>query len=110
MPEFEHRVLISKDVARKYIFQCASPEYRFNVICFDEKTARLQSWLLKKFRSAEARDRTQVFGKLGTLDPIQDLGVSVHNDTLSVWSCNRKGLLELKDHFENSGFETSGIW
>ena len=111
MSDSEHRVLIPKDVARRYLFNSARPEYRFSVICFDVKTARFQSWLLKKFRSAEMVGRSSPsLVKLGTVEPILDLGVDVRGDTLSVWSSNRKGLLALKDCYENSGFETTGIW
>lgn len=49
-------------------------------------------------------------GGLASIPPIHDLGVQYRGDSLYVWSRNRSLLVQLKDHFEKSGLETTGMW
>jgi hypothetical protein len=98
----ERRVVMSHNVARRCLFDTSLPEFRFRIFTSNVKIASLQSQFLKHFRNGRK--------KIGSVEKIGDLGVKHDGDTVHVWSRNRKALIQLKDHYEKMGFETTGVW
>lgn len=103
-PPSERRVLMAHDVVRRFIFEQANPEFRFRVYTASDRITKFQLHNLRKFRDGTGREL------FANLDPISDLGMQSFGDSFSVWSRNRRGLIQLKDYFEKHGFETSGVW
>lgn len=99
----ERRVVMAHNVARQWLFQTASPEFRFRVFTAAEKIAKQQEYHLRRFRDGA---RASFEG----VSAIPDLGIKIEGDSIHVWSRYRKALIELKDYFEKHGFETTGVW
>jgi hypothetical protein len=95
------RVLMAKRVATSWLDRHASPEYRLTVYAGGENVKNLPS-LLRAFRDSKLR--------LGSVDPVADLGIDSGFDQVTVWSSSRKGMLELDAWFRSKGCETTGIW
>lgn len=97
----EKQVVLAKRVAARWIRKVAHPEYRFRVLLGAREIRNLPG-LLRSFRD----------GKIAMegVSNIRDLGVKGGFDYVSVWSGDRKGLIQLKDWFEKRGFETTGVW
>lgn len=106
----ETRILIPKDIAQKFLFQCSRPEFRFDVFFDRPKTANFHAYLLGKFRDGRLWGELSMIPKIGTMTPMEDLGVKAINAKVSIWSCNRIGILNLLQNYENGGYETSGVW
>lgn len=99
----ERRVVMAHNVARRWLFQHAQPEFRLRVFTGSVRFSNFQRSALHKFRNG-------ISGSFQGVEPIPDLGIKVSGDSLYVWSCNRKALKQLMEHYEAMGFETTGIW
>ena len=98
----ERRIIRAHSVARKWLFNAASPEFRFRVFTKSAKSANIHVHHLRRFRDGDS--------DLSGISPIRDLGTKASGDSFYVWSRDRCGLRRLKDHYESQGLETSGIW
>jgi len=96
-----HRVVMAKVVAQRWLEARAKPEYRLKVY-YAAKEIRGLPALLRSFRDGKL--------KVGSIDPIPDLGVKEGFDHFLIWSSDRSGLVNLRKWFEDRGCETSGIW
>jgi len=92
---------MAKAVARRWLQSRLRPEYRLRVY-YGAREVRGAPALLRSFRDAKL--------KIGSVDPIEDLGVREDIDHFEVWSSNRDGLRELQAWFEARGCETTGVW
>lgn len=99
----ERRVIMAHNIARKWLFEHAQPEFRLRVFTGSVRVSNFQRSALHKFRNGSK-------GPFREVDPLPDLGIEVKGDSLFVWSKNRKGLKQLMEHYEQQGFETTGIW
>ena len=97
----EHRVIMAKAVARRWLESRVHPEYRLKVY-YGPREIRGLTALLRSFRDAKL--------KVGSIDPIPDLGIKEGFDHFVVWSSDRDGLMELRDWLEKRGCETTGVW
>jgi hypothetical protein len=93
------RVVMSKEVAEKWLLQQAKPEYRVRVF---NSNAKNYVGLLRSFRDGKV--------KLAGVSPLPDLGVKEDFDGFYVWSSNQEALKTLQCFFEQRGLETSWIW
>ena len=97
----ERRVLMARSLARRWLEDQSHPEHRVTVY-FVGREARGYPSLLRSFRDSRLR--------IGSIEPITDLGVSEGFDSVTLWSSNREGLAKLAAWFEERGFETTGVW
>lgn len=97
----QKKVLIAKSVARRWILSKTAPEYRLKVFYGSENIYGLPP-LLRAFRDGKV--------KVGSMQPIPDLGVQESIDSFTIWSSNHDGIVELKGWLEKHGFETTGVW
>jgi hypothetical protein len=95
------RVVMAKTVARQWLQDRASPEYRLTVY-YGAKDIRGACNLVRSFRD----DRVKMAG----VEPLPDLGMAEAFDSFTVWTKNREALLTLNEWFEKRGYETSGVW
>ena len=95
------RVVVSKSAADRWIQKHVSPEYRVDIYPGSHDLRKMYS-KLKSFRDASY--------KMGSLEPVRDLGIIDHGDRLTIWSSDHGRMLKLCSYLESRGFETSGIW
>lgn len=95
------RVCMAKRVAESWLAAHARPEYRITVYAGGENVRHLPS-LLRAFRDNKTR--------IGSLDPLEDLGINTGFDQVTIWSQSREGMLELDGWLRKRGCETTGIW
>lgn len=99
----ERRIIMAHNVARKFLFEHAKPEFRLRVFTGSVRISNFQRSALHKFRNGAK-------GQFRNVEPIPDLGIEVKGDSLFVWSRNRRAIKQLMEHYERQGFETTGIW
>jgi len=95
------RVVIARDVARKWLEKRATPEYRLTVY-YGAKEMKGIPNLIRSFRDAKI--------KIAGVDPLPGVGIAEGFDSFTVWTSNRTALLTLANWFEKRGYETSGVW
>lgn len=96
------RVIIARAVADRWLQGEVRPEFRLRVYNSVRVDMRYIPGLLRSFRDGNAR--------VGSLNPISDLGIRQAFDHLELWTSDREGLIALKDWFEKQGCETTGVW
>ena len=102
MPKSDrHRVVMSKQVAYRWLLKTAKEEHVLTVLYGSRHTGRIASYI-RAFRDNKAT--------LQGVPTIPDLGVEETFDGLRLWSSDRSKLVSLKDWFEKRGYETTGIW
>lgn len=92
---------LARKVADRWLATNAHAEYRLTVYQPATPLKNLPA-MLRLFRDGRT--------KIGSVDPIRDLGVKVGFDHLEVWTANREGLVALDKWFQDHGCETSGVW
>lgn len=92
---------MAKKVAKRWLDARSQDQYYLRVWYRGPKSHRLVD-ALRSFRDGKLR--------LASLDPISDLGVKGSFDSVAIWSQNREALISLREWFEKSGYETTGIW
>ena len=95
------RVAMAKRLARRWIKANVRPEYRITVY-MGPKGLRNLPGLLRSFRDGKI--------KVGSVDPVRNLGVKAGFDHVELWSANREGLVELDEWLQAVGCETTGVW
>lgn len=95
------RVVMARDVARRWVSRVAQAEYRIRVLYGAREYKNLPN-LLRAFRDGKVAMKG-----LGT---IPDLGIKEDFDALELWSSNYDAILRLGTWFEARGFETTGVW
>ncbi len=97
----EKRVIMAREVARKWLEKHSFAEYRFRVL-LNGGDANAYASLLKGHRDGRVA--------LTKVAHIPDLGVREEVGSLTVWSSNKQGMLSLRQYFTNRGMDTSWIW
>jgi hypothetical protein len=97
----ESRVVMAKIVAGRWLDARTRDEHRLKVYYGPREIKNLPG-LLRSFRDEKL--------KIGSIDPIPDLGIQEEFDSITIWSTDRVGLVHLREWFEERGCETSGIW
>ena len=95
------RVCMAKRIATAWLEKHATPEYRITVYAGSESLKNL-SGLLRAFRDSKT--------KLGSVEPLGDLGIETGFDRVTIWSQNREGMVDLDQWLRKKGCETTGIW
>lgn len=95
------RIVMARALARVWLASHTRPEHRLTVY-FLGKEARGIPNLLRSFRDAKLR--------IGSVDPIPDLGVQEEFDSVTVWSSDRDAIVRLAAWFESHGYDTTGVW
>lgn len=95
------RVVLAKLVATRWLEASVHPEYRLKVYAGSVEINRVPS-LLRSFRDSKL--------KIGSVDPIPDLGIKEGFDHVELWSSDSEGLRKLQAWFEERGCETTGVW
>lgn len=96
----QKRVVMTHRVATSWLHSNAEPEFRL-IVYRGARDIRNLPNMLKSFRDGQL--------KVGSVNPITDLGIQEGFDTVTVWSRDRKALSELQAWIEERGLETSGI-
>ena len=97
----EKRVVMARVVARRWLQDRVHSEYNLKVYHGPREIRNLPG-LLRSFRDGKL--------KIGSVNPIPDLGIREEFDYIVLWSSDRSGLIQLRKWFESRGCETSGIW
>ena len=97
----ERRIVMARALALRWLEAHVRPEHRLTVF-YAGKDAQSIPNLLRSFRDAKLR--------IGSMDPITDLGVQEDFDSVTVWSANRDAVVRLAAWFEQHGYETTGVW
>lgn len=97
----ERRVVMAHNVAARWLSARATPVHWLTVYYGPREIKNLPG-LMRSFRDERVR--------LGSMQPIPDLGVREEFDHFVVWSSDRGGLIALSHWLETRGLETSGIW
>lgn len=92
---------MARTLAKRWLSARLHPEHQFTVYFVGKDVKGIPN-LLRSFRDARLR--------IGSVDPIPDLGVSEDFDSVTVWSADRDALVKLASWFETHGYETSGVW
>jgi hypothetical protein len=92
------RVVMAKEVARRWLEAKARAEYRLRIY---GSHIRNFPGLLRAFRD----NRTRIAG----VKSIPDLGIREGFDTVSVWSTDYDALMSLQKWVESRGMDTSGV-
>lgn len=71
-------------------------------VYYGARDMRYLPGLLRSFRDE--------YLKVGSINPIPDLGIKEAFDHLEVWTSDRNGLMALKEWCERRGCETTGVW
>lgn len=96
----ERRIVMAKVLARKWLLDRVTPEYRFRV--YHNQDSKPYVNLLRSFRDNRF--------KLAGVSQLPDLGVKEEVGGFTVWSSDWKALMSLKTFFEKKGMDTSWIW
>jgi len=97
----ERRILMARNLAKRWLEAEVRPEHRLTIYYVGKEVRRLPD-VLRGFRDAKL--------KIGSVDPIPDLGITEGFDCVTVWSSNREALLQLASWFESHRYETTGVW
>ena len=95
------RVAMAKRVAAAWLQDHAKPEYRLTVYAGSEDMRNLPG-LLRAFREGKT--------KIGSINPISDLGIQSGFDRVTLRSSDHEGMIELDRWLTKRGCETTGIW
>ena len=102
MPEKpEVRLAMAKKLASEWLLKNASPEYQLTVYAGYDRIRNLPT-LLRSFRDHKVR--------LGSANPVSDLGIKVYPDKVVLRSASQEGLRDLDAWLTERGCETSGSW
>ena len=98
----EHRVVMAKDVASRWLETRTSPEYRIKVFYGAAHDGKGMGNLLRLYRDGKL--------KVGGIEPLADLGIQEEFDHIILWSSDRDAMTKLSSWFEARHFETTGVW
>lgn len=95
------RVVMARDLAQRWLEAQTHPEHRLTIYYVGREARGLPN-LFRSFRDAKV--------KIGSIEPVRDLGVSEAFDAVTVWSRDREAMIQIASWFESHGYETSGVW
>jgi hypothetical protein len=98
----EHRVVMAKVIASRWIRDRLKEEYRFSVYQGGPTDIKKLPSLLRSFRDGKV--------KMAGVEPLPDLGIEEKFDSITIWSSNKDNLMTLQNWFDVRGVETSGMW
>ena len=96
----ERRIIMTRDVARRWILKQAAAEFRFKV--YGAGSIKRLPNLMKDLRDGKVA--------MVGVDSVPDLGIKEDFDSLEFWSGDREKLSKLHTWFEKRGYETTGVW
>lgn len=97
----EVRIVMTKEIARKWIKKVAYSEYRLWV--YGVSSIRRLPNLMKSLRDHKIT--------MKDVENIDDLGIKDSSfDCIELWSSDLEALKKLQVWFENKGCETTGLW
>jgi hypothetical protein len=88
-------------VAKRWLTANLRDEHRLTVYQSGKGVKNLPG-MLRSFRDGKL--------KIGSVDPIRDLGIKLGFEQVEIWSADKTGLLNLDTWLREAGCETSGIW
>ena len=97
----KRRVVMAKLVAARWIEDRARPEHHLRVYYGPREIKNMPN-LFRSFRDGKL--------KMGSIEPIPDLGIREEFDHVALWSTNKIALKHLAEWLEARGCETSGLW
>lgn len=97
----EKRVVMARNLALRWLGERTRPEHRLTIYYVGREVRGLPG-VLRSFRDSKLR--------IGSVDPIPDLGIADGFDAVTVWSSDRDALKKLAAWFESHDYETSGVW
>lgn len=95
------RLDMAKKIASEWLVKNTKPEYHLTVYAGFDRIRNLPS-LLRSFRDQKV--------KLGSVNPVNDLGIKVFPDKVVLKSENQEGLRQLDEWLTQHGCETTGSW
>jgi len=95
------RIVMARALAKRWLEAETRPEHRLTIYYVGKEVRGLPN-VLRGFRDAKL--------KIGSVDPIPDLGITEGFDSVTVWSSNRDALVRLAAWFEGHQYETTGVW
>lgn len=98
----ERRIVMARDLARRWLEANIRPEHRVTIFFVGKDVRGNIPNLLRSFRDSRLR--------IGSMEPIPDLGIQEDFDSVTVWSSNRDAVHRLAAWFELHGYETTGVW
>jgi len=93
---------MAKLVATKWLTKNANVEYRLTAYHSDTRLLRTLPSLMRSYRDGRV--------KLGSLQPLPDLGVKENGDGVALWSSDADKLAALQGWLEKRGYDTTGVW
>ena len=96
----ERRIIMTREVARRWILKTAHAEYRFRV--YGASSIKHLPNLMRSLRDGKIA--------MEDVEPIHDLGIKEGFDSIEFWSGDRNRLSKLHTWFEKRDYETTGVW
>jgi len=100
MDDRERRIIMTRDMARRWILKQAAAEFRFKV--YGAGDIKYLPNLMKDLRDKKIA--------MENVESIPDLGIKEGFDSLEFWSGSRDKLSKLHTWFVKRGYETTGVW
>ena len=97
----EVRVVMAKRVAAAWLKTAAKAEYRLTIYS-TPPSLRFLPQMLQSWRNSKIR--------LGSMPPIQDMGMKTSPSSITLWSRDHKGMANLDKWLTERGCETTGVW
>ncbi len=101
LPIEDRQVGMAGRVAERWLTANLRDEHRITIYQGGKGVKNLPG-LLRSFRDGKI--------KIGSVEPILDLGMKQGFDQVEIWSTNKVGLVNLDKWLREAGCETSGIW
>jgi len=96
----EKRIVMTRDVAARWVSRIAMPEFRLRIFHGSGEIRNIAA-MLRTFRDGKT--------KLSGVTPVRDFGIRDIGDATEIWSGNRTALTQIQTWFESRGFETTGV-
>ena len=96
----DKQIVMTREVARRWIIKLAHPEHRFRV--YGVNDIKHLPGLMRSLRDGKIA--------MAGVNAIPDLGLKEGFDSIELWSRDRVALLKLHSWFEKRGYETTGVW
>lgn len=105
--EMKERVVMARDVARRWLQKAGQIEYRFSIYGLGPLGgAKRFASVLRSWRDGKIR----VSGVGGSIPSIPDLGVREFEDGVEVWSSDHTAMARLAKWADARDLETTFIW
>lgn len=91
---------MAKKLAKKWLTSHMAPRFKVRVFC--NQDPKVLGSLLYSWRDGRM--------KLGSLEPLPDLGIRQGFDFIDIWSSDKKAMSQLISYLESTGHETTGVF